>query len=206
MKTKIICILDKSGSMSSIISDAIGGFNSFLEEQQQIDEVASMDIILFSNIYEKIVDNIDIREVSKLDRESYRTSGTTALYDAIGRTIEHELDLYGDSPENRPDKTLCVILTDGDENSSRMFNKEKIKLMIEEMKEDFKWDFIFLAANQDACLTADGIGISRGNSMDFSGDSEGIKVAYSSMSSVASYYRTSSVVENSNNLFEDSRK
>jgi hypothetical protein len=87
-----------------------------------------------------------------------------------------------------------------------MFNKEKIKLMIEEMKEDFKWDFIFLAANQDACLTADGIGISRGNSMDFSGDSEGIKVAYSNMSSVASYYRTSSVAENSNNLFEDSRK
>jgi hypothetical protein len=205
MKTKIICILDRSGSMSSIINDAIGGFNSFLEEQQKLDDVAFMDIILFDDRYDKIVDNININDVVALNRRTYSPRGSTALYDAIGRTINNEIDLYAEDPNNRPDKTLCVILTDGEENASCEYNSDKIKLMIKEMKEDFKWNFIFLAANQDAMLTADGMGISMGNSMSFVADGDGISNAYSNINVAATYYRNTTDVDY-NNIFEDSKK
>jgi len=162
-----------------------------------------MDILLFDTDFNKIVNNIDVREVQELNRNTYSPGGGTSLYDAIGMSVENELDFLAENPENRSDKTLCVILTDGEENSSRKFNREKIKMMISEMEEQFKWDFIFLAANQDAVLTAAGMGISAGKSMNWSADSEGISVAYASISKATKLYRTSNQ-ENYENIFKDS--
>ncbi|NPV12891.1 MAG: VWA domain-containing protein [Ignavibacteria bacterium] len=200
MKTKIICILDRSGSMSSIIEDAIGGFNTFLKEQQELDDVANMDIFLFDTEFSKVVNNVDIKNVKPMTNKTYVPRGGTALYDAIGKTIDSELDFLAQNPNNRPDKTLCVILTDGEENSSREYSREKIKMMIEEMEKEFKWNFIFLAANQDAIMTAGSIGIAAGKSMNFAANGEGITVAYQKISKAASYYRTTNQ-SNYNNIF-----
>lgn len=205
MRTKIICILDRSGSMSSIIKDAIGGFNTFLEEQQKLDDVAYMDILLFDTQFSKIVDNIDVKNVIPLTSKTYVPRGGTSLYDAIGKTIDSELDFRAESPENQFEKTLVVILTDGEENSSQEYKQQQIKLMIEEMENEFKWNFIFLAANQDAVLAASGIGISAGKSMNFAASGEGVTAAYVSMSKATSYYRTTTNI-NYDNIFEESNK
>jgi hypothetical protein len=202
MKTKIICILDKSGSMSSIITDAIGGFNTFLKDQQSIDEIAIMDILLFDHEFVKIIDNVNINDVKPITNQIYIPRGSTSLYDAIGLTIDSELDFLAENPENRPDKTLCVILTDGEENSSRNYNQNQIKLMIEEMENQFNWNFIFLAANQDAILTASNIGIAAGKSMNFAPSGEGISVAYDKINKATKLYRTT-VKDNYDNIFED---
>lgn len=190
MKTKIICIIDRSGSMSSIKDDAIGGFNAFLKEQKGVDGEATMDLLLFDNKFNKVVDNVDIQKVNELNSQTYTIGGTTALYDAIGMSIDNELDYLAKDSKNRPDKTLIVILTDGQENASHEYNRDRIKLMISEMEEQFKWCFIFLAANQDAVLTASGLGISKGNSMNFAATSDGINVAYQAMSRASTYYRS----------------
>lgn len=205
MKTKIICILDRSGSMSSILSDAIGGFNAFLKEQKQIEGEATMDVLLFDNKFNKVVSNVDIQKVKELTDKTYTAGNTTALYDAIGMSIDNELDFLAEDPKNRSDKTLCVILTDGMENASHCYNKNKIKMMISEMEEKFKWNFIFLAANQDAVLTADGLGITAGNSVNFDATSDGINVAYKTMSRATSYYRTTDD-KKYDNIIEDSEK
>jgi len=204
MRTKIICILDRSGSMSSIITDAIGGFNTFLKEQQQLDDVAHMDILLFDTEFSKVVDNVDIKKVNPLNEKTYVPRGGTALYDAIGRTIDSELDFRAESPENIFEKTLVVIQTDGFENSSKEYNQDKIKMMIEEMEKEFKWNFIFLAANQDAILTASGMGIAAGKSMTFTASGEGIHVAYTSISDATKYYRTTTQ-DNYDNIFQESK-
>lgn len=131
--------------------------------------------------------------------------GGTALYDAIGTVLDEELDILAESSKNRPDKTLCIILTDGEENSSKNYHKSMIKLMIEEMEREFKWDFIFLAANQDAILTADGLGISKGKAMNFTATNDGINVAYSSISKATKHYRTTTN-ENYDNIFNESQQ
>lgn len=189
----IICILDRSGSMKSILNDAIGGYNTFLEEQQNEEGLARLTNILFSSDYMIKENNVDIKSVPQFTTETYVPSGFTALYDAIGKTIDDRIEWLSSVPkEERPEKTLCVILTDGEENSSRKYKKEQIKSKITEMREDFDWEFIFLAANQDATLAADSIGIAKSNSLNFSADSEGTRIAYANMSKATKSYRSSS--------------
>ena len=170
---KIINIIDRSTSMNSMIDMAINGFNAFLEDQKSVDGDAIVSTIMFSNLYKKLYENLDIQKCEYFNRDNYQPGGSTAMYDAIGKTIQHEIDLLGNLPkEERPEKTLCVILTDGEENSSHYFSQTKIKEMIEEMKEDFKWEFIFLAANEKATLAAQTMGISKGNSYSFTNSSD----------------------------------
>jgi len=202
---KIMCVLDRSGSMDSIIGDAIGGFNSFLKEQKEVDGDATMDIMLFDTEFISVANNLDINSVEPFTKKTYVPRGGTSLYDAIGKTIDDEIDRIATlSIEKRPEKTLCVILTDGDENCSNEYSQSLIKQIIGEMREDFKWEFIFLAANQDAMFTADGLGISKGNSMNFDATGDGITYAYASMSTATSHYRAST--ETSYDIFEKSEK
>lgn len=203
--TKIICILDRSGSMSSIIDDAIGGINTFIAGQKDVEGDASITVHLFDDKYETFYKDVDIKEAKLFDNKTYVPRGMTSLYDAIGRTINDEIDWLGQTPiEQRPEKFLCIILTDGQENNSREFNRDKIKSMIEEMRKDYKWEFIFLAANQDATLSATGMGISGGNSFTFDYSGDGVKTAYSKAFSASARYRTSSLsVEESANLMKD---
>lgn len=190
---KIINIIDKSGSMGSIIDSAISGFNEFIQGQKSVEGEAIVSTIMFSNLYKVLYENMDIKNCNYLDRTNYIPDGNTALYDAIGKTIESEINRLGTLPlEERPEKTLCVILTDGFENASRIFGKEKIKKMITEMKEDFKWEFIFLGANEEASLTAEAMGISKGNSYAFTATEDGIKDAYRGVNFASKVYRMSS--------------
>jgi uncharacterized protein YegL len=200
----ILCVLDRSGSMYTIIDDAISGFNYFLNEQKKIEGNANMSTMLFDTDF--IVSELkDIQNVENFNSKTYSPRGGTALYDAIGKTIDNELDRLSTLPKGeRPEKTLCVILTDGDENSSKEYHQDLIKRMITEMREEFNWEFIFLAANQDAMFTADGLGISKGNSMNFDATGDGITYAYASMSTATSHYRAST--ETSYDIFEKSEK
>jgi hypothetical protein len=203
--TKIICILDRSGSMSSIIDDAIGGINTFITGQKEVEGNASLTVHLFDDQYETYYKDIDIKDAMLFDKKSYVPRGMTSLYDAIGKTINYEIDWLGQTPiEDRPEKTLCIILTDGQENNSTEFNREKIKTMIDEMRKDYKWEFIFLAANQDAALSAQGMGISGGNSYTFDYSGQGVNTAYASMSKATTRYRSMSLsADESLNLMKD---
>lgn len=188
--TKIINIIDRSGSMYSIKNDAIGGYNSFIENQKKEEGFAEVTTILFNGYYHILFKNYDIKKAILLNEKNYETDGGTALYDAIGKAINDEIDYLGNTPlEERPEKTMVIILTDGEENSSKIFSKNQIKELINEMKDDFKWEFIFLAANQDAALSAESIGINRDNSLNFSATTDGIEYAYNTISYSTSNYR-----------------
>ncbi len=202
---KIINIIDKSGSMQSKIDMAISGFNEFLMEQKKVEGKALVSTVLFSSYNKErtLYEDIDIEGCKYLDKDTYTTDGMTALYDAIGKTINHEIDKLGNLPlEERPEKILCVILTDGEENSSRNFTKDSIKKLINEMKEDFKWEFIFLAANEEASTQAETMGISKGNSYAFTNDAEGLKDAYRGVSYATTSYRKSKSVKLDNLMQE----
>lgn len=189
---KIINIIDRSGSMSSILESAINGFNEFIIEQKNQEGDAVVSTYMFSSDYKKLYENVNVKECNLLDKTTFIPGGMTALYDAIGYTIDNEIDILGNlSVEERPIKTLCVILTDGYENSSKKYSSTKIKEMISEMKKDFDWEFIFLAANEEASFTAETIGISKSNSYAWSNDSEGVKDAYRGISYATKAYRSS---------------
>ena len=165
--------------------------------------MVSTALFSYHDRYNLLYEDIDVKDCYLLNKENYRPGGSTALYDAIGQTINHEIDKLGNLPvEERPEKILCVILTDGYENDSKKFNKEQIKKLIGEMKEDFKWEFIFLAANEEASTTAETMGISRGNSYAFANSAEGLKDAYRGVSYAATSYRHSKSVK-LDNLMSD---
>lgn len=200
----IICIIDKSGSMESIVGKAIEGFNSFLKEQQKADYQAYMSVMLFDTAFQKFVKHTKIKNVEPLTRKTYRPDGGTALLDAIGISIDEFLDWLGKHPkEERPEKTLFVILTDGEENSSTQYHSELIKLMVNEMRELFNCEFIYLGANQDACLQAERMGMSRSNAYNYAATDDGVTVAYASASKATTTYMTTDSKEN---LFEEEQK
>lgn len=210
---KIINIIDRSGSMSSILESAINGFNEFIIEQKNQEGCANVSTYMFSSNYEKLYENINIKECRLLDKTTFIPGGMTALYDAIGYTIDNEINNLGNLPiEERPIKTLCVILTDGYENSSKKYSSSKIKEMISEMKKDFDWEFIFLAANEEASFTAETIGISKSNSYAWTNSSDGVKDAYRGISYAANIFRSSVSMDamdktfNSETLMDEYRK
>lgn len=197
-KIDIVCIIDKSGSMSSIAKEAINGFNTFLKDQQNVvDYKVKMSVCLFDTKFYKLQDNVNVKKIPQMDNTIYKTGGCTALLDSLGMEMENYLDRRAETPKNkRSDKTLFVIITDGQENSSHYFYKELIKNMIEEFREEFGVEFIFMAANQDAFLEAENIGISRSNAFNFDATADGITVAYSKISEATKYYATTEAKEN----------
>lgn len=189
--TELIFILDRSGSMSGLEKDTIGGFNSMLKKQKDEEGEAVVTTVLFDNKYELLHDRINIKGISPLSDKEYFVRGTTALLDAIGKTIrkienaqKHILE------EERASKVLFVITTDGMENSSTRYNYEKIKRMIEDKKKEFGWEFIFLGANIDAVSAAESIGISKDRATNYNSDSEGTKLNYEVINNTVSSLRT----------------
>jgi len=198
-KINIICIIDKSGSMSTIKTETIEGFNSFLFEQQKSDYESFITLLLFNTSFTKVYDYLNINEVEPLTSEQYIPANCTSLLDAIGLSIDDYLDnLSNKSIEERCDKTLFVILTDGQENSSRLYHTEQIKLMIDELREEFPVEFIYLGANQDSFLISKSMGIT--NSMNFTSTSDGIYTAYSNISTATKNYIVNDMT---NNLFNE---
>jgi len=153
--TEIAFILDRSGSMEPHTEAAIAGFNEFLRDQQAVEGLARLTLVLFDDRIEIPIDNLPVSEVVELDTRTYTTRGSTALLDAIGQTIDSFKVRTRDlPPESRPDQVIFAIFTDGEENSSRRFTWQDIAGKIRRRQERQGWQFLFLAANQDAIATA----------------------------------------------------
>jgi uncharacterized protein YegL len=196
--TELVFILDRSGSMSGLETDTIGGFNSMLEKQKKESGEAFVTTVLFDDKYELLHDRYDIKGVNLLTEKEYYVRGSTALLDAIGITINNIGKALSDTnEEDRPGKVLFVIITDGMENSSREFSYEKVKKMVEHQKSKYSWDFIFLGANIDAIKTANSFGISADMATNFVSDSVGTQLNYKIVSEVVSSFRKGKNVDKS---------
>ena len=189
--TEIIAIIDKSGSMHPIKSDSIGGVNSFIESQKEQEGTANLTLVLFNTEVETIYESEDIKNIKGLNATSYIPNGMTAMNDAIGISINKlGLKLSKMKEEDRPENVIVAILTDGQENSSMEFSGEAVKSLIKEQTEKYNWEFIFLAANQNAVESGAGIGIPKERCMEYSADSKGMNNAYTSMSLASSLIRS----------------
>lgn len=180
-QTEIIVVLDKSGSMGSIASATVNGFNTFLNEQQNAEGEAFVTLIQFDDRYEVNYKSVPVKEVMPLiNKETYIPRGSTALYESIGRTIQ-ELNTDRD--------VVFVIITDGYDNVKSDFKPEAINKMIETLQSENGWKFLFLAANQDAVVAGGRIGIKGTNSMSYAATADGIGNSFMSMSSNLGTYR-----------------
>lgn len=190
--TEIACILDRSGSMESIREDAIGGFNAFLKAQQGQSGQARLTLVLFDNEYEVPENGVPLSGVKPLDSTTFVPRGTTALYDAIGRTINEVGARLARLPEaERPAKVVVAILTDGQENSSTEFTRDTVRSMIDHQRTAYSWDFVYLAANQDAVTAARDIAIPAPAAFQFQADKAGIINAMHMMSAEVTRRRKS---------------
>lgn len=184
-KTEIVFIIDRSGSMSGLEEDTIGGYNSMLKKQQIEEGEARVTTVLFDNEYKIVHDRGDIREIRPLTDKEYFVRGTTALLDAVGTTINKIVSATKNTKkEYQADKVMFVIITDGMENSSREYTYEKVKKMIEKQKEEYNWEFIFLGANIDAVETASRFGIAEDRAANYNADSQGTALNYEAVSEV----------------------
>ncbi|MDR2569507.1 MAG: VWA domain-containing protein [Oscillospiraceae bacterium] len=188
--TELVFILDRSGSMEGLESDTIGGFNSMLTKQQAEPGECRITTILFDNQYEILHDRIDIKAINPITNKEYSVRGSTALLDAIGKTINKISSVQKNTTKKyRAEKVLFVITTDGMENASCEFNYDKIKSMIERKKSKSNWEFIFLGANIDAIDVANRFGVPQSRAQNFHNDSEGIALNYSVLSETIASYR-----------------
>lgn len=179
--TELVFILDKSGSMSGLEGDTVGGFNSMIECQKKEAGSALVTTVLFSNESETVHDRVDIQKVEKLTERDYRVGGCTALLDAIGFAVKHVSDVHRYiRPEDIPAKTMFVITTDGMENASRVYSADKVKRLIEEEKQQ-GWEFLFLGANIDAVTTAKRFGIDEDRAVTYRADSAGTRLNYTAV-------------------------
>ena len=190
--TELVFILDRSGSMSGLEDDTIGGFNSMLEKQKKEAGDAIITTVLFDDKYELLHDRINIKGISSITDKEYYVRGSTALLDAIGMTINKIVNVQRQtSKENQAKNVIFVIITDGMENSSREYSYDQIKTMIEHEKNNYNWEFIFLGANIDAVGTAERFGINKDRAANFHADSEGTQLNYKVVSETLSNFRAS---------------
>ena len=188
--TELVFILDRSGSMSGFEADTIGGFNATIEKQKEQDGKVYVSTVLFDNISEVIHDRIDINEIKRMTRRDYQVGGCTALLDAIGGAIHHIGNIHKYArQEDIPEHTIFIITTDGMENASHRYSKDRIKEMIKRQTEKYGWEFIFLAANIDAVETAENIGIRKERAANYRQTKDGVYRSYCAMSEAISTVR-----------------
>ena len=189
----ISVVLDRSGSMDSIKDDVIGGYNAFLKGQQEMPGECTISLYQFDDIYEAVYEGKDVKSAPLLTRNTYMPRNSTALLDAIGKTINKTGDrLSKINEKNRPSKVLFVIQTDGMENASQEFDRNKISEMIKHQKEKYNWEFVYLGANQDAIATAASFGIGRNATLNFASTSFGAAASYLAVSGATCAYRSAS--------------
>lgn len=188
--TELVFILDKSGSMAGLEKDTLGGYNSMLEKQKAVEGEALITTVLFDDDYELLHDRIDIKAVSTISEKEYQVGGSTALIDAIGRTIHKIENAQRNTAEDyRAKKVLFVIITDGEENASREYSVEKVMSQIKRQKTKYGWEFIFLGANIDAVETAGRFGIAPDRAQSYHSDGESTKLNYRVVSEAVAKYR-----------------
>ena len=194
--TELVFILDRSGSMQSLTSDTIGGFNSLIEKQRGEKGECIVSTVLFNNKSSVLYDRVPLEEIPEMTRADYSAQGNTALIDAIGGGIRHIGNVHKYArPEDVPQNTLFVIITDGMENSSHMYTSDRVKEMIERQKSRYGWEFLFIGANIDAVETARSFGISKECTADYIADSEGTDVTYGAVCAAVSMMRCNSKID-----------
>ena len=180
--TEIVFILDRSGSMAGLENDTIGGFNSMICRQKEEAGEAYVSTVLFDHLTEVIHDRVDIRKIQPLTRKEYYVRGNTALLDAVGKSIRHISNVHKYArEEDRPEKTVFVITTDGMENASREYSYDRVRKMIEHEQEKYGWEFLFLGANMDAAKEAARFGIGEDRAANYHADRQGTAVVYEAM-------------------------
>ncbi|SDR10931.1 vWA domain-containing protein [Virgibacillus salinus] len=176
--TEIIFLLDRSGSMAGLESDTIGGFNAFIDKQCQLEGETILTSVLFDDKYEVLWNGVDANSV-RLTESEYYVRGTTALLDAVGKTIlDVGYRLSRAREEQQPDNVIVVITTDGMENASREFSYKKVKELIKHQQDKYSWEFIFMGANIDAAKEANNIGIVEQNAFNFEVSEKGVERMY----------------------------
>ncbi|MFD0824297.1 vWA domain-containing protein [Neobacillus sp. M.A.Huq-85] len=196
--TELVFILDKSGSMAGLEADTIGGYNAMLKKQQKAEREAVVTTVLFDHDIELLHDRIYVKGISPITDEDYEVGGTTALLDAIGFTIQKIVKVEKKTmEEERAEKVLFVITTDGKENASREFSREKIKKMVQHQKEKYGWEFLFLGANIDAISTAAQFGIQEDFAVDYHADKIGTEVNFEAVNEAVSNLRSGKKLDRS---------
>ncbi len=181
--TEIVYILDRSGSMGGLEADTIGGFNSMMEKQKKTGEKALVSTVLFDDECEVIHDRIPIEKIEKMTDKQYYVRGCTALLDAVGGAIHHIGNVHKYArEEDRPEKTIFVITTDGMENASSRYSREKVQKMVKKQQKKYGWEFIFIGANIDAYAEAQKFGIRRDRAVNYVSDSVGTGIVYEGVS------------------------
>lgn len=188
--TEVVFILDRSGSMRGLEADTIGGFNSMIEKQQKEEGEAYISTVLFDDIAEVLYDRVDVKRIEPMNENQYFVRGCTALLDALGGAIHHIGNVHKYArEEDRPEKTLFIITTDGMENASHQYSYSKVKHMVERQKNQFGWEFIFLGANIDAIEVAGRFGIDAKRAFNYECDREGTQLNYTVLSETVSRVR-----------------
>ncbi len=195
---EIVCILDRSGSMMHLAPEVIGSYNEFIQKQSKEEGKAKVTLVLFDNDYEVVYSRIKLKNVPALTPDVYFARGLTSMYDAIGKTLTSE-----DFKDKKD--VMVLIQTDGYENSSHEYNKVSIKALIEE-KEKLGWDFIFLGANIDTVQAGASMGVVASKTASFNATPEGVRGAYTTMSSVTTNYRKTKLDEFNAKAFVDNQK
>ena len=191
--TEIVFILDRSGSMAGLEGDTIGGFNAMIQRQKREAGEAVVSTVLFDDQREVIHDRVDIRLLPPLTEKEYYVRGCTALLNAVGKAIRHIGNVHKYArEEDRPEKTLFVITTDGMENASRSYSYDRVKSMIQRQKEKYGWEFIFLGANIDAAREAARFGIHADYAANYNADREGTAVVYETVTDAICHVRACS--------------
>ena len=194
--TEIVFILDRSGSMAGLEEDTIGGFNSLIQKQKKEDGKAVVSTVLFDDKCEVLHDRKDLMEIAPLTEEDYYVRGCTALLDAVGGAIHHIGNVHKYArAEDRPERTLFIITTDGMENASRKYRYENVKRMIERQKERYGWEFLFLGANMDAVSVAGRFGIAPERAVRFHCDEKGTELNYRVLSETIANVRCGAPME-----------
>ena len=188
--TELVFILDKSGSMSGLEADTIGGYNAMLAKQKNEEGEAAVTTVLFNHGIDLLHDRINVRGIAPITEMEYEVGGTTALLDAIGSSIQKIGNVQKRTSEaERAENVLFVITTDGMENASREYNYEKVKAMIEHQKVTYGWEFIFLGANIDALSTAAKFGIQEEFAVNYHADSEGTQANFEALNEAVTSFR-----------------
>ena len=201
--TELVFILDRSGSMRGLEADTIGGFNGMIEKQKKEEGEMLVSLVLFDDETEVLYDRVDIKKVTPMNEEQYYVRGCTALLDAIGGAIHHIKAVRKEMPkEERPEKTIFIITTDGMENASSQYTYEKVKEMIRKRQEK-GWEFIFLGANIDAAREAGRMGIKKGRAVNYTCDSAGTAINYDVLTKTVSKMRKAESLSDMAEVLED---
>lgn len=195
--TEVVFILDRSGSMSGLEGDTIGGFNSMLKKQREEEGDANVTTVLFDDEIEMLHKRVNIKEIKNITSKDYYVRGCTALLDAIGYSINFMINVQKNKKEEKAKNVLFFITTDGYENASKEYTYEKIKKMITYEKERYNWQFLFLGANIDAISTARNFGISEEFASNYVSDEVGTQITYEVMNSAISNCRVNGAVDES---------